>query len=179
MTWVQEARRAWDEHQERERDAAARDAAHVIEHVERMRDRLGARPAPGTARLAEQEHAVVEDGMVRLACTTGNGGAELPSGVRAIELRADADDRGQLPEVHAWLRLAPMVPNERPRWIDRGRVETLADLGRALDPTVTDVQAPGEEPEQSVGDMLLTVLQGLVREVVHQEFDGRLGSGKT
>lgn len=161
MNWQREARRAWDEHKAVEQDAAERAAAHVVDYVERLRDRLHVRPTAGTARLGEPD-VVVNGTTVSVLLTRVDYEPH-------VELRAEVTD-GRVPEVRAFVR-----PLQSQTWHDRGPVETLADLGRALDPSVVEV-GPAPE-EQSAGDLLLSVLTAIVRDVVASELDGRLSGG--
>lgn len=165
MTWQEQARAAARAHQEREQEAAEARAARTVEYVEKLRDRLGVRPTAGTARLGEPAPQVVHD-EVRLRLAN-----ERDSRDHTIELRATVTD-GALPVVHAWLQPAGVA-----NWYDRGPVETLADLGLALDPTWEPDPTKPVEPEASVGDQLLTIVQALVRDVVHDVLDGTLGDG--
>jgi hypothetical protein len=165
VSWIDEAQQAWSEHVRRSQEEAERIAARTVDYVERLGGRLHLPTADA--------RAAVEGDTVRLALRLDS--RLWPSGVLGAELRAEvAED--DVPDVHVWLRLPGDDPRQR-SWIDRGPVETLADLGRAFDPTV--VVADPEPEQQTTSELLQTVLYAIVRDVVADELDGRLGRGKT
>lgn len=165
--WQTAARRAWSDHQAAEREALEQRAAGTREYLLRQAERLHLRPSSGTARLGEESHVRTTDGYVAYRLYE-----DPESRYRDTwELRCAITD-GVRPDVVAWV-----LPQGEAKWIDRGTVETQADLGRALDPAQRPETPCIPEREQTTGDMLETILRAIVTEVVHDVIDGTLGRG--
>lgn len=163
MSWAEAAREAARVHAEVELAAQAALARPVMEYLARFAVSLGLE--------VDAKPKVVQGGLVTLALPSV--AARKDWGPQPWRLSC-AVTHEQRPAVQAevW---GEGVSGQR-KWISRGQVETLVDLGRALDP---DWHPEDDEPdaEQGVGDMLATVLEAIVREVVHDVIDGRLGDG--
>lgn len=168
MSWRDDALRAWSDHQAAEQEAAEQAAAATVEYLLRFADTLHVRPSNGTARYGEPPPEVHGEVVVMRLVTEPTE--------PLVELRTTVDAAAR-PAVHAWI--GRVWDRNPPVWQDRGVVETRADLGRALDLQWKPADPTAEAPtrEESTGDMLETILRAIVREVVHEEIDGRLGSG--
>lgn len=168
MSWQDDAKRAWSDHQAAEQEAAEQNAAATVEYLLRFADTLHVRPTNGTARLGEPKPEVRGEVVVMRLVTEPNE--------QLVELRTTVDAAAR-PPVHAWTGY--VWSNDPPVWRDRGVVETRADLGRALDlawkPPDPTAEAPARQ--ESTGDMLETILRAIVTEVVHDVIDGTLGRG--
>lgn len=156
MSWQAAARNAADDYDQAEQERDEQDAERTVEHLLALADVLGV----SDAQTAEQVDVVGDLVTVHLPATPGEPDVQLRAHVAIGK-----------PEVTAWVRLP-----RTDEWYPRGPVSTLVDLGRALDPAyVAELDAPELEP--TVPELLHTVLTALVRDVVADELDGRLGDG--
>lgn len=150
----------------------------------------------GLERDTEQRRTALERGVVRLVGKATAGDSKPPA-VRTdlpqtrgpwllVELPDDGTSdwlvavgmptRHDAPaDLHAWVR--ERGPD---RWAYGAKVETLTDLGLVLSDGCQGDYPPDAElsdQDPSTGDMLLQVLEGIVRDVVHDVINGQLGSG--
>lgn len=154
--WATAAKQAAWEHDRREQEADEQEAEQTVDYVLRLAERLGVRETAGTARLGERTE--VDGDQVTYW---------LPADDHAPPTQLRATVSRDKPEVHAWVHFPGI--NEP---VDCGPVETLVDLGRALDPAYVPAAAE-QAAEATAGDLLLQVLHALVRDVVSEALDDR------